>query len=179
MHKDPPNSTPLTPPSSTSQLLQTLFTANKKSVGSTRKNPDSKPPTNQPVPVDPFKLPVGSHLAHFTPTERIFKLGTTVESRGLTIKTNEEFYLFMDMRARHQWISSSMSSLKWVNETANYNKELQALTSENNIQPPVDKYPSALMNKLASIMAGILNWLSKPESPNYKSECIRLLSGYH
>lgn len=136
------------------------------------------PPTSIPpkvvksTPIDPFKLPVAPHLAHLTPTERIFRRGTNVESRALTIKTKDEFLLFMDMRATRQWLSSNLSAADWITETADYNKQLKATTPSSNINEPlpIDKHPSALMAKLNAIEAAISKRLSNAQSPDYKSE---------
>lgn len=167
----PPFSEPS--PASNPNMLQAFFTANHNSLTSLQQNPfDNKPTASQPAPLDPFKLPVGPDLARLTPTERIFKLGTNVESRGLTVTSGDEFFVFMDMRAKRQWASSKMGSSKWIVETAEYNKELQAIALRSNTPSPIDKYPSALINKLVAVEATISDRLSNPESPNYKSKFI-------
>lgn len=159
-----------TPTPSNQDTLQNKFVVISKLALQPQKLVDNKERTT----IDPFALPVGPNLAHLTPTERIFKLGTNVESRGLTIKTDEEFYLFMEMRAKRQWASSRMTSLNWVTETADYNKELKAVarTRNSNQPPPVDKHSSALINKLSAVEIAISKRLSVPESPDYKSKPI-------
>ena len=133
----------------------------------------STPEPPKPTTIDPFRLPVAPHLVHLTPTEWIFRRGTSIELRALTIKTKEEFFLFMDMRAVCQWLSTNMSEATWISATSDFNKQMKAAAPSSNIsrQPQaVDKHPSALMAKLSTIETAILKRLSNAQSPNYKSE---------
>jgi hypothetical protein len=67
----------------------------------------------------------------------------------MSIKTSNEFLLFMDMRAGLGWVSYNMTSRRWVLATANYNLRLdsEALNSAKNIVT-IPKHPRALTEHL-------------------------------
>jgi hypothetical protein len=64
----------------------------------------------------------------------------------MAIKGDDEFFLFMDMRAERQWTSFNMTSRKWVGATTSYNIRLEA----KNIAA-VKKNPRALVDLLGRI----------------------------
>jgi hypothetical protein len=78
----------------------------------------------------------------------------------LAIKGEDEFYLFMDMRAEKGWVSFNMSSHKWVIATHEYNDALCKMQVERGL-PAIKKIPRALLDKLGEMEAKILDWLHK------------------
>ena len=56
-----------------------------------------------------LKLPDPQGL---TRSEWLFSIATQSDIQALTIKENEEFYLFMDMRAENGWASFNLTSQK-------------------------------------------------------------------
>jgi hypothetical protein len=64
----------------------------------------------------------------------------------MVIKGDDEFFLFMDMRAEHQWASFNMTSRKWVAATSAYNERLEAKNKSL-----VKKNPCALVDLLGRI----------------------------
>lgn len=93
----------------------------------------------------PLPLPPGSKL---TRSQLIFSLATSIDPHSLAISQGAEFYLFMDLREQHQWVSHSMTPKRWMGATALYNTELRRLNESKGFGT-VEKNPRALMNKLA------------------------------
>ena len=85
-----------------------------------------------------------------TRSQLIFSLATQTDPRTLTIQRGDEFFLFMDLRAEHQWASYKMTSHKWILATKAYNLRLQSSCSLNG-HSYIAKNPRALMDKLSEI----------------------------
>lgn len=95
----------------------------------------------------PLSLPDGDRL---TRSERLFSIATHTDVRSMALKGDDEFFLFMDMRAEKQWASFNMTSRKWVAATQEFNARLEALNIKKN-NPTVRKNPRALMDLLGQI----------------------------
>ncbi|KAF8178001.1 hypothetical protein BJ912DRAFT_1146430 [Pholiota molesta] len=98
----------------------------------------------------PLQLPAELKDQGLTRSQLLFSIGTTVDPRALRILGDDEFYLFMDMRAELQWISFSMTSSKWAIATKAYNERLAKLGKEKHFNV-IKKNPRALMDKLNEI----------------------------
>jgi hypothetical protein len=95
-----------------------------------------------------IKLPADS--AKLTPSQLLFAVSTGLDPRSMTIKGDEEFYLFMEMRAERQWVSFGMNSRKWVTATVAYNNRLESANATKGVAT-VKKNPRALVDFLGSI----------------------------
>ncbi|KAF8191327.1 hypothetical protein BJ912DRAFT_849553, partial [Pholiota molesta] len=98
----------------------------------------------------PLRIPSTLHDKDLTRSQIIFSIGTSVDPRALRISGDDEFYLFMDMRAELQWISFAMTTPKWAIATKAYNNRLEKLGKEKDLII-VQKNPRALMDKLSEI----------------------------
>ena len=78
----------------------------------------------------------------------------------MSIKADTEFYLFMDMRAEHQWASFNMTPKKWVIATQAYNSRLEALNKTEH-RATITKNPRALMDMLGEVESKVANRLLK------------------
>jgi hypothetical protein len=125
----------------------------------TTMTPDAAPPVDQALVElsSPLKLPDSKNL---TRSERLFSLGTHTDVRSLTISGDDEFFLFMDLRAKNSWASFNMTSPKWVAATQEYNTQLKALNSAKN-HPTIAKNPRALVDMLGKIEPKILERITK------------------
>ena len=101
------------------------------------------------------RLPMpNSNLAGLTRSQSLFTLSTGIDARALSIDGNggnEEFFLFMEMRAEKRWVSYNMNTHKWVPATIEYNSRLAELNAAKNIAPTIPKHPRALMEQLGDI----------------------------
>ncbi|KAJ3550924.1 hypothetical protein NM688_g4971 [Phlebia brevispora] len=102
-----------------------------------------------------IKLPQmqGSNL---TPSQALFSSLTELDIRCLRIQQGNEFFMFMDLRARFQWASFKMNAFKWVSAAEEYNKALTAYNQQHGL-PTVKKNPRALVEALISVEQQILN----------------------
>ena len=98
-----------------------------------------------------------------TPSQRFFEAGTGADPRSFSIHGDDEFYLFMDMRADKQWKSSTMTPIKWVEATQAFNTRLQSTHPSQY----VSKKPRALIEKLGEVEGIILERIGKQ---NYQCE---------
>ncbi|KAF8969038.1 hypothetical protein BDZ97DRAFT_1902759 [Flammula alnicola] len=85
-----------------------------------------------------------------TRSQLLFSIGTSIDPRVLQITDDNEFYLFMDMRAEFQWTSFGMTVSKWASAAKIYNEQLEALGKTKNIEI-LKKNPRALTDKLSEI----------------------------
>ncbi|THH19481.1 hypothetical protein EW146_g1687 [Bondarzewia mesenterica] len=127
---------------------------------------DGDDSTTRDTPSQPLSaaLPLPD-LPGLSRSQRIFAIYTGIDTRALSISSNHEFYLFMDMRLEEKWASFAMNSRKWVVATAAYNVRLQAMNSSKGLQA-ITKNPQALLNKLSEIEATIIQRIS---TSNYLS----------
>ncbi|KAF8423457.1 hypothetical protein L210DRAFT_3570273 [Boletus edulis BED1] len=92
-----------------------------------------------------------------TRSQRLFSLATNIDARALVLSESGEFYLFMDMRAESKWVSHEMTSKRWVEATAEYNKRLVAKCGPT----AVLKHPLALLRKLGELEPRLMNRITK------------------
>ncbi|EDR02023.1 uncharacterized protein LACBIDRAFT_332792 [Laccaria bicolor S238N-H82] len=105
----------------------------------------AKPPSNT---LEPLPLP-GRH-PQLTHSQFIFSVSTSINPCSLAIERKDEFFLFMEMRAEHQWVSFSMTCRKWVTATISFNVQLKEWKKGENLDV-VKKNLHALMDKLAEV----------------------------
>ncbi|GBE84526.1 hypothetical protein SCP_0605050 [Sparassis crispa] len=98
-----------------------------------------------------------------TRSQRIFSISTEINAASLSISTDAEFYLFMDMWAEHKWASFNMSPSKWVAAAEAFNACREVLNGPRGL-PMIRKTPRALMDKLGELK---LKVLSRINSKNY------------
>ncbi|KAH9940973.1 hypothetical protein B0H21DRAFT_697284 [Amylocystis lapponica] len=90
-----------------------------------------------------------------TPSQRLFSIATGIHPRSMTISSNDEFYLFMDLRNERKWASFEMSPRKWVIAANEYNARLETFNRSRGTTT-IRKTPRALMDKLGEIEPKIL-----------------------
>jgi hypothetical protein len=157
------NSTPVvTSATSNSEAAGTLETyfKDKRPIGTTAlARPNQQPKALPTMPAaDMFKLPVNPRFAGLTKSQRLFSFATSIDPRSLSISTDVEFFLFMEMRAERGWESYKMTSHKWVVETEEYNRRLT--DRSNTGQQLIKKNPRALLEKLFVVKAKVTERLS-------------------
>ncbi|KAI1781716.1 hypothetical protein LXA43DRAFT_907964 [Ganoderma leucocontextum] len=94
-----------------------------------------------------FPRPTASGL---TRSQRMFSIasgGINPRSLSLSSIDYEEFKLFLQLRARYRWTTSTMSPYHWVCAASAYNKGLEQLNESTDVLRPL-KTPRALMDKL-------------------------------
>ncbi|KAI1797610.1 hypothetical protein LXA43DRAFT_1126227, partial [Ganoderma leucocontextum] len=96
----------------------------------------------------PICLPVPI-ISGTTRSQVIISLITGLDPRSLAFpkSDSEEFYLFMDLRARYNWVTYNMSALGWVEAASIYNRALE----EKKGTCAIRKTPRALMEKLEEV----------------------------
>jgi hypothetical protein len=104
-------------------------------------------------------LPI-SNPHRLTRSELLFKQATGIDPRALRISSSEDgaFFLFMEMRLEHQWVSYDMTPVKWIKATKEFNERLAA-GGEGRRPSPGQKHPRALMEKLAEIEGKVADQL--------------------
>jgi hypothetical protein len=117
------------------------------------------------------RLPVPDDRA-LTRSQRLFAIATNIDPRSLSIKGGDEFFLFMEMRIKHRWVSFNMSSKKWVTATHLYNADLTIVKARNGT-PAVPKNPRALLDKLGEVESSIVTRIT---TGNYKCTSSLVLS---
>lgn len=85
-----------------------------------------------------------------TRSQAIYQAWSKQNPLASMISGNDEFFLFMDMRADLQWYSPLLTPAAIDEATRKYNEKLQQLCREKG-QPFVRKLPQALINKLTAI----------------------------
>ncbi|KAF8186240.1 hypothetical protein BJ912DRAFT_927161 [Pholiota molesta] len=114
-------------------------------------------------------LPPSLKEKGLTRSQLIFSLGTSIDPRALRITEDDEFYLFMDMRAEFQWTTFGMTTSKWASATSDYNKRLEELGRKKKINV-IKKNPRALMDKLNEIEPKISERLQSRDYFSKRSE---------
>lgn len=117
----------------------------------------------------PLPLPSSLRDKGLTRSQLLFSVGTTIDPRALRNTADDEFYLFMDMRAEFKWTSFGMTASKWATATKTYNDRLEDLMKKKNAEF-IRKNPRALADKLSEIEPKITDRILKG---NYK--CTSLL----
>ncbi|KAF8173269.1 hypothetical protein BJ912DRAFT_1065323 [Pholiota molesta] len=137
---------------------------------SSRQEAVSQAPSTSSLALDrlrrPLTLPPALRDEGLTPSQLLFSLGTSIDPRALHITEDNEFYLFMDMRAEFQWTTFGMTVSKWASATSVYNERLEELGRKKMLKI-IKKNPRALMDKLNEIEPKIRERLS---TRNYKSK---------
>lgn len=114
-----------------------------------------------------YKLPK-VEIAGLTPSQQVFSISTGLNPLSMVIAGGDEFFLFMNLRAEHQWASHSMTPRKWVQAAGIYNTELEKTKRRLGYYGwTVKKTPRALMDKLGEIEPMVLRRLS---AGDYKCE---------
>jgi hypothetical protein len=98
----------------------------------------------------PLLLPEPLREKGLTRSQLLFSAGTTIDPRALRITEDDEFYLFMDMRAELQWTTFGMTASKWASATKTYNERLERIAKKKNIEF-IRKNPRALADKLSEV----------------------------
>jgi hypothetical protein len=114
----------------------------------------------------PLPLPATNFDPKLTRSALFFSLATGINPLALSIATQEEFILFMEMRAQHQWKSYEMTSRRWVAAAELYNSCLVKQNEARHI-PTVSKKPRALMEKLGEVELKVIERIL---TGNYKCE---------
>nr|VWO98010.1 Carboxylic ester hydrolase (EC [Ganoderma boninense] len=108
-------------------------------------NPLNMTPTDEPcLPRPP--------IVGLTRSQRLFSVVTQVDPRSLTFGRGSprEFFLFMELRAAHQWATFQMSPYDWVCAASTYNTGIKKLNKEQGTMLPL-KTPRALLDKLSEM----------------------------
>ncbi|KAG2125201.1 hypothetical protein BD769DRAFT_1388490 [Suillus cothurnatus] len=92
-----------------------------------------------------------------TQSQHFFLISTGIDPRSLTFQSSDEFYMFMDMRAKFKWLSYQMTSKRWVLATEEYNRCLM----KKNGQSVVPKNPQALLCVLGDIEPKLMSKITK------------------
>ncbi|KAH9939540.1 hypothetical protein B0H21DRAFT_698307, partial [Amylocystis lapponica] len=103
-----------------------------------------------------------------TPSQRLFSIATGIHPRSMTISSNDEFYLFMDMRSEKKWASFEMSPRKWVIAANDYNARLETFNRSRG-STTIRKTPRALMDKLGEIEPKILARIASGRYTSHRS----------
>lgn len=110
----------------------------------------------------PLPLPLSLRDKGLTRSQLLFSVGTSIDPRALRINGDDEFFLFMDMRAELQWTSFGMTASKWASATKIYNNRLEDLTKKKNAEF-IRKNPRALADKLSEIEPRITDRIHKED----------------
>ncbi|TFY52964.1 hypothetical protein EVG20_g10326 [Dentipellis fragilis] len=139
------------------QAINTFFPPQPKCAAAATRGTSSSIPAALTTPV-PAPVP----LKGLSRSEALFALTTGIHPHALRISSNDEFFLFMDMRDEHQWASFSMNSQLWVAATEEYNMRLLAKDPK-----AIPKNPRALFEKLGQVEPIILKRVA---TGNYASK---------
>ncbi|KAI0742908.1 hypothetical protein C8Q80DRAFT_1053238, partial [Daedaleopsis nitida] len=110
-----------------------------------------------PTSITP-RLPI-PEIVGATRSQRLFSIATGIDSRCLRFSStcdSNEFFAFMDLRAKKQWASFKMTPFDWVWAASEYNYEIEKINVKLGKNLPM-KTPRALMEKLADVESKILN----------------------
>ncbi len=99
-------------------------------------------------------------------SEILISLVTGLHAGSVTFpeNNNEEFYLFMDLRAQYKWATFDMSALSWVEAVSIFNAAL-----EKKVTGAIRKMPRTLMEKLEEVEKTVHFRL---KNNNFECECI-------
>jgi len=157
-YKVPSSQADVKPAQSSMQQL-----ANNTSITATLRNQFGALSTTLPLPTDDSSLSC---------SQLLFKLGTQINPLSLTISTDEEYFLFMEMRWENKWVSFGMSAKRWVEATILYNSRLTQQRMGRRLST-IPKNPCTLFEKLGDVESQVLERLT---TSNFKSEHILALS---
>lgn len=106
------------------------------------------------------QLPLPSDASRLTRSQRIYTIHAGINHTAFVIRPGTEYYLFMDMRAEHQWASFKLNPRSWTKWTHEYNDNLELKNQAMGI-PTIRKNPRALVEHLAQIEDEIFSRLLK------------------
>ena len=152
---------------SSTSAIQSQVTATHRLPGPSQSNVSTTASASQPAAVpSPFRkrdlfssLPTPKDGKRLTRSQRLFSAMTKIPYQSLTINSDDEFFLFMDMRADAGWATFNMSSRKYAEATEEFNSRMGQKARAKGMEF-VAKNPRALMEKLAAIEEIIMNRLS-------------------
>ena len=123
------------------------------SVSSTTTN---APPDGPPSRPHNFGVRRVHCITGETRSQQFFSISTGIPPESLTIRSQDGFYLFMNMRAEFGWISYQMTPRKWVEATNEYSRrlllKLGPITATKNPQALLhflDRMGSRLIERIA------------------------------
>ncbi|KAL6299496.1 hypothetical protein BKA93DRAFT_829872 [Sparassis latifolia] len=163
--------------------IQKFFTASKSTSGSMQSTShDIRPPTGtNSVAISvsdghrstttALRLPQFT-ISGLTASQQLFSIATGINALSISITTDDEFYLFMDLRSEQKWVSYSMSPQQWVMAANDYNTRFEA-HSRSRGRTAIRKTPRALMEKLGEIEPKVLARLA---SGHYTCELTQSIS---
>ena len=128
------------------------FTAAKRATTLNTHEQKGAVQTTLSAPDYATRVPLPPDGAGLTRSQRLFTISTGVRVDSLTIARGDEFFLFMKLRAQHQWASFRMTAPKWVEATKAYNAELELANSSHNRNSTL-KNPRALVAMLGTVEA--------------------------
>ncbi|KAI5980893.1 hypothetical protein EDD15DRAFT_2183076, partial [Pisolithus albus] len=146
------------PANPSSQTSPAMATTPADNTSATQRRSRNVPGSGQPD-----SLTATACIAGKTRSQQIFSIATGIPPESLTVNGEDEFYLFMEMRAEFGWLSYQMTSRKWVDATNEYNRRLvlklgPAATKKN---------PQALLRLLSRIECRLIERIVKGD---YKSK---------
>ena len=142
------------------------FTAAKRATTLNMHEQKGAVQTTLSAPDYTTRVPLPPDGAGLTRSQRLFTISTGVHVDSLTIARGDKFFLFMKLRAQHQWASFRMTAPKWVEATKAYNAELELANRSHNRNSTL-KNPRALAAMLGTVEATITNRLI---AGNYRCE---------
>ncbi|KAH0839708.1 hypothetical protein J3R83DRAFT_632 [Lanmaoa asiatica] len=158
-HPRPPKSRKVEATSLTSAVVQWSSQPDASSLAA-HSVPAPAPtiPLTPSQPLLPSSLTQDMHgdqgrTSHKTRSQHLFAAATGINPESLVIKGDDEFFLFMEMRAEFNWVSYEMTSRKWVEATEEYNCRLVRKVGTATIK----KNPLALIRKLGEMEARLID----------------------
>ncbi|KAF9019632.1 hypothetical protein BDZ89DRAFT_1164575 [Hymenopellis radicata] len=146
------------PPIPSAGPIHPFFSKSGDANGNVAPNHSHLSSLRLPLPSPPSAPELKTQL---TRSQLLLLRYTNIDARCLNITSNVQFYLFMDLRAKHQWSTFTMSPRKWTAATSTYNDALVALLSAKpKSEEYIAKVPKALMEKLSEVEGKILQRLS-------------------
>ncbi|KAF8995281.1 hypothetical protein BDZ89DRAFT_1001453 [Hymenopellis radicata] len=153
-----PGSSTAVPPIPSAGPIHPFFSKSGDANGNVAPNHSHLSSLRLPLPSPPSAPELKTQL---TRSQLLLLRYTNIDARCLNITSNVQFYLFMDLRAKHQWSTFTMSPRKWTAATSTYNDALFALLSAKpKSEEYIAKVPKALMEKLSEVEGKILQRLS-------------------
>ncbi|RDX39536.1 hypothetical protein OH76DRAFT_1367415, partial [Lentinus brumalis] len=109
----------------------------------------------------PLCLPI-LKITGLTPSQQVFSIATGLDIRSLHITKGEKdaFYLFMNLRKKHQWASFNMTPRTWVQAASIYNIAVEKKNTAEN-RSMVCKTPRALFEKLGEVEVIIMGRINR------------------
>lgn len=122
-------------------------------------------------------LPLSSTSDTLTRSQRLFQIHTSLNPNSLKISADQEFYLFMELREKFQWVSYRMTSLSYVEAAHVYNVAMEDLWRKKGLPPPARKNPRAILDKLSEVENQILDRIVRKDFVCEYMCCLSMFSG--